>query len=76
MKPTQYNQYNCLMNLSQVAARLSISPSTVRRMIEKGNFPRPLQIAPRRIAWREDAIGQWIEQRQTVTGKNTLEVSK
>jgi hypothetical protein len=37
----------------------------LRRMwsAEPPLFPRPFHLSPRRIAWREDVIDRWIEER-------------
>ncbi len=31
--------------------------------VKKGEFPRPLKIGPRAIAWHESEIRRWIESR-------------
>jgi Prophage CP4-57 regulatory protein (AlpA) len=33
----------------------------LRYLWEHGLFPRPFNLSPRRIAWREDDIDAWIE---------------
>lgn len=46
-----------------VLQRCAVSHSTLYRMIETGNFPSPIQIGKRRIAWVEHEIDEWIAQR-------------
>lgn len=29
----------------------------------KGNFPKPLQLSERRVAWIESEVNEWISQR-------------
>lgn len=35
----------------------------LRRMIEQGSFPAPIQLSPNRIAWKKAEIDQWLENR-------------
>lgn len=43
-----------------------LSVVTIRTLRKQGNFPQPLRISNRRIAWRRDDIEQWIDTRQRV----------
>lgn len=52
-----------LLALPVVKDRTSLSEPTIRRMIERGQFPRPVKVAPNRIAWREPAVSDWINSR-------------
>jgi hypothetical protein len=38
----------------------------LRRMWEEGNFPKPIKLSPRRIAWREADLLAWINSRNDV----------
>lgn len=33
--------------------------STIYRLMAEGQFPRPVQLAPRAVAWRRSDIGDW-----------------
>jgi prophage regulatory protein len=33
----------------------------LRKLWERGEFPKPFNLSPRRIAWREEDIDAWIE---------------
>lgn len=50
-----------LLTLEQVAAKLTISLRTLRRMIDRDEFIQPMQITRRRIAFRRDQVDAWIE---------------
>jgi predicted DNA-binding transcriptional regulator AlpA len=50
-----------LLKRKEVLARLGVCDSTLRRLVAKGEFPPPLKISQRRMAWRSDAIDQHIE---------------
>jgi predicted DNA-binding transcriptional regulator AlpA len=40
------------------------------RMIGEGTFPKPVRLSARRIAWREEDVDRWIEQREVITSSN------
>jgi prophage regulatory protein len=48
---------------SEVDELTGLSDNTRRRMIERGDFPAPIQIAPRVIGWRRSDIRAWLESR-------------
>jgi len=50
-----------LLKRKEVLNLLGVSDSTLRRMIVRGEFPHPLRISQRRMAWRSDAVDQHIE---------------
>ena len=43
-----------------VQDRTSLSRTTIWRLIRQGNFPQPIRITNRRIAWSEAAVSVWI----------------
>ena len=43
-----------------VLDRTSLSRTTLWRMVRKGEFPKPVQVSPGRIAWPERAVSAWI----------------
>ncbi|WP_324742728.1 helix-turn-helix transcriptional regulator [Pseudomonas veronii] len=45
-----------LMNKKQVCAALGVSPVTLWRWVCAGHFPKPIQLGPRRVAWRSSAV--------------------
>lgn len=52
-----------LLTFAQVADRLGIGESTVRRMVWRDEFVRPLILSKRRIAFRELEVEAWIASR-------------
>ena len=52
-----------LLRRPDVLYRCGISNSTLHRLINAGNFPAPIQLGPRAVAWVESEINEWIEQR-------------
>ncbi|SOC51008.1 transcriptional regulator, AlpA family [Chromohalobacter canadensis] len=52
-----------LLRRPEVLRRCGISNSTLHRLINAGDFPAPIQLSPRAVAWIEEEITAWIEQR-------------
>ncbi|WP_373182416.1 helix-turn-helix transcriptional regulator [Halomonas campaniensis] len=52
-----------LLRRPDVLHRCGISNSTLHRLINAGDFPAPIQLSPRAVAWIESEINEWIEQR-------------
>ena len=44
-----------------------LSRSTIYEMMTREDFPRPLKIGRRAVAWRESEILEWIEDRASRT---------
>jgi predicted DNA-binding transcriptional regulator AlpA len=36
------------------------SPGHLRRLVHRGEFPKPIHLSPRRIGWRRSTIMKWI----------------
>jgi prophage regulatory protein len=54
-----------LISLASVAELVSVSKGTIYYWVTAGKFPAPLQIGPRRIAFREADVAAWLATRQT-----------
>lgn len=52
-----------LLPIDQVAGRLSVSASTVRKLVNAGRLPRPVEVGGT-IRWRESDLEKWEEQLQ------------
>ncbi|QFT86562.1 Prophage CP4-57 regulatory protein (AlpA) [Halomonas sp. THAF12] len=52
-----------LLRRPEVLRRCAISNSTLHRLINAGNFPAPVPVGPRAVAWIESEINDWIEER-------------
>lgn len=40
-----------------------LSRSTIYDLIAKGDFPRPVKLTTKAVAWPESAISKWLEDR-------------
>ena len=62
-----------LLHVREVCRLTSLSRRTVYRLMEAGDFPRPVQISPGRVAWRTEDVEAWcLERRQ---GENPMSKS-
>ena len=52
-----------LIRMSEVLRRTGYGKAWVYRLISKGNFPHPIKIGSRSIAFIESEIDEWINQR-------------
>lgn len=52
-----------LLRLDAVLIRTGLSRSGVYHKIAEGNFPRPVAIGSRAVAWVESEITAWIQAR-------------
>lgn len=53
-----------LIRRPEVEKMLSISCTTIYRLMSEGKFPKPVRIGDKAIAWRLSDIEAWIEARQ------------
>ncbi|MDC0520940.1 AlpA family transcriptional regulator [bacterium] len=56
-----------LMRRSQLEERLGLTRSSIYKMMDDGEFPRPMKIGRRAVGWRADEIAQWLERQQKAT---------
>ena len=47
----------------QVEARTGLSRSTIYFYMQKGTFPKPINLGERAVGWLEDEIENWLMQR-------------
>jgi prophage regulatory protein len=48
-----------LLKLNEVCELLSVSRSTVYKLLSEGNFPRPVRLGARAIRWKVEDINDW-----------------
>ena len=56
------------LTIKECARVTSLSPSTIRRLEQKDQFPRRQQISARRVGYRIDLVTQYCQERSTVNG--------
>ncbi|MFK7825132.1 MAG: helix-turn-helix transcriptional regulator [Oligoflexales bacterium] len=49
------------LRLPEVRSRTGLGRSTIYQLIEKGEFPKQIQLSWRSVGWLEHEIEEWIE---------------
>ena len=52
-----------LLRRPEVEARTGLSRSTIYQWIKDGEFPSPVKLGARLVAWRESDIEEWLNAR-------------
>ncbi len=60
---------NLLLTRREVEARLSITKTTIYRLMRCGAFPEPIQVGPRAVRWPQAEIEQWLASRPRSKGE-------
>ena len=47
----------------EVQALTGLSRSTIYDLMAKGQFPRPVRLTEKAVAWPDSAIAKWLSQR-------------
>jgi prophage regulatory protein len=53
------NRKNTASQYHNIVERTGISRATIYRMIDTGDFPRPIRLAVQAIGWTEEQISAW-----------------
>ena len=54
-----------LVRLNEVCDIVGLRKSAVYDRISKGQFPTPVAIGPRAVAWKQSDLARWIETLRT-----------
>ncbi len=52
-----------LLSVNEAADRCALSRVHLYRLIRRGDFPQPVEVAPRRVAFLEPEVEEWIDRR-------------
>jgi prophage regulatory protein len=52
-----------LLRLPEVRQKVGLSRSAIYKLIAEGQFPRQIPIGPRTVAWYQEDLERWIEER-------------
>jgi len=55
---------NRLLRMKELSHIVGFKPWNIYRLIREGNFPRPVRLGQRAVAWRESDISDWIDSRE------------
>jgi prophage regulatory protein len=61
-----------LLRRQQVQALTGLARSTIYKLISQGDFPPPIQLTAKSVAWPSDAISAWIDSRVTAVKATTV----
>lgn len=53
-----------LLRRPEVEARTGLSRSTLYDWMKRGEFPQPVKLGTRLVAWRESDVTAWLDSRQ------------
>lgn len=65
-----------MLSKQEVTKRTTLSPATIWRRTQAGDFPKPVQLTPNRIAWTEESIEEWEQSRRTGQCEMTKNLKK
>ncbi len=51
-------------SICELSERLGVSESTIRRMVKRGEFPKPIQMSTRAVRWRESDVMEWLDRQR------------
>jgi prophage regulatory protein len=54
---------NHWLKLKEVQLRVALSRSSIYLMVNRGEFPKPVKIGRRAVAWSEASITRWMAQK-------------
>jgi len=52
-----------LLRRREVEARTALARSTIYDWMKRGDFPKPVLLGSRKVAWRESDVKAWLETR-------------
>ena len=53
-----------ILKLKEISSLTKLSSSTIYRLVQAGEFPRPIKLAAHASGWLESDIEDWIQARQ------------
>ena len=55
---------NRLIRMNELSRIVGYKPWNIYHLIRLGDFPRPVKLGQRAVAWRESDISDWIDSRE------------
>jgi prophage regulatory protein len=70
---SQTNQYpSTLFRRPQVESMTGLKRSSIYALMKCGQFPHPVKLSARAVAWRSDDINGWIQNRTYSSTTSTI----
>ena len=57
-----------LLRRRQVEKITGMKRSSIYRLMQDGDFPRPVKVGPAAVRWKESEVNTWVESRPKATG--------
>ena len=54
---------SAILRVPAVCERTSLSRSTLYRLIQAGEFPRPIELSPGRVGFPVETVDSWLDER-------------
>lgn len=61
------SQYTNMLRISEVCRRSGLSKSQVHRMVNENDFPQPIRLSKRAVAWVASEVEKWMQDRISAT---------
>lgn len=59
--------YTSVLRRRDVEARVGLSRSSIYALMARSEFPKPVRLSARAVAWREADIERWLSERAVAT---------
>ena len=56
------------MRRQEVEKITGLGRSSIYRLMQKGDFPRPVRVGPAAVRWMESEVTAWVESRPVAMG--------
>lgn len=57
-----------MLRFRELRQRVPLSISTIKRLINTGDFPKPVRLSPSTACFFEDEVDRWLQQRAEARG--------
>jgi len=57
------NNKTQILKRSEVEKRYGLSRSTIYRLVERGEFPKPVRLTSHSVGWLESQLEEWLNNR-------------
>ena len=65
-----------LIRLPEVIHLTGYKRTALYKKIDQGDFPRPVKLGPRAVAWIENEVMNWIKEKIQTRDSNQMELMK
>ncbi|MDR2442252.1 MAG: AlpA family phage regulatory protein [Deltaproteobacteria bacterium] len=61
------NDYDVFIKAKGVALMTSLSVSTIYKKMKENNFPKPIRVSEKRVAWSRKSVMSWLEKQKQLS---------